>query len=328
MDAYSNSKPVVTLEVPEDLEEKAREYLERLMISEREEQVEVNDIKEDEINDMEVEEYCEVRKVISHRRRGGKFVFHLAFKDGSTSWVRDEDTCCERLISEYLYLKGIKTAYCFCRVSSKKQAGINNVSLDAQESELRKYAATLPGIARVKVIKIAASAYKNIPQKLEEVGDCCESGDAILIYRVDRLSRNIVKYLAFLEDLNNREVHLVSYEDRLTYHEDKLNFLEKILNAQKESELLGRKIKMSLKRRRERGDDHLGSLPYGKRSKRMSDGRLLTDVDNDERKIIQRIKRSKQPPRALAYELNCEGITKRGRKWTSNMIRYVRMNYP
>ena len=313
----------VTMEVPEDMIEQMQAYMERLKLS----TTVIPSVLEEET----VSKECEVSKIHNHRISiDGDWQFQVGWKGFRTrEWVNDVDCKCEVEISNYLREKNIHTAYLFCRVSTADQATAVNVSLKAQESELRFAVSSLSEFTRFKVYSISKSAYKNIPTVLAQIGYACLPGDGIFVWRVDRLSRNIVKYLGWLEDLNDRGVLIYSHQEKLTYSEKKLEFLQAVLDAQKEASLLGERVKMSYRLKRQRGDEKVGNLPYGKKYFRVlstdnpSETLKKTVVDNpDEMSIIDRIKakKAKFDPTLMAEQLNSEGLKKRGRKWNKMSV--------
>jgi DNA invertase Pin-like site-specific DNA recombinase len=272
------------------------------------------------------EENQEVKSVLSHRVREGVWFFELAFANGETRWVADTDCQCEWLISNYLAEKDINTAYIFCRVSTKEQASSTSISLDAQEAEIRPLVTKYP---RVKVYKISCSAYKKMPAALSEIGECATTGDGIFVWRIDRLSRNIVEYLAWMEDLNEHGVELYSVEDGLYYSSNKTEFIQAVLDAQKEADLIGSRVKLINKRKKQRGDEAVGSLPFGKKYERILDEQGHTVrkivVPNEEEVALQEfIKNSPLAPDRLAEYLNSQECWKRGRKWSKGMINNMR----
>jgi DNA invertase Pin-like site-specific DNA recombinase len=272
-----------------------------------------------------ITEQIGVKKIIGHDITPDGWTFKVVFEDNSTEWIKDEDCSCEKLISEYLHNLSITTGYVICRVSTKNQATLLNLSLAAQESEI------LPVITknhyRLKIIKISASAYKKIPKELLEIEENLKKGDGLYIWRVDRLSRNIVKYLSWLEDLNNRGIIIYSASEGYYYHSNKLEFLQAILDAQREAEILGTRVKLANRLKQQRGDQAIGNLPYGKKYERLTNhlGETVKKivVDNcEEQEIISYIKTNKHmPPAETVTYLNTKKIHKRGRKWTISMIK-------
>ena len=309
----------VKMEVPENMLAEMQAYMERLKLSSTIEPVEetMTDVVQ-----------CEVSGVFDHKVENGIWQFQVAWKGlRKKEWVNDEDCNCDSAIAKYLKDKNIHTAYLFCRVSTPDQATSVNVSLEAQASELRTAAINFE---RIKVYSISQSAFRNIPKTLRSIGESALSGDGIFVWRVDRLSRNIIKYLAWIEELNDRGVILYSHQENLIYSEKKLDFLQAVLNAQREAVILGERVKLSYKHKRERGDERVGGLPYGKKYHRLlrEDGMTMrkTVVDHpDEMAVVDRIVKNKCESAAkLAEQLNREGITKRGRKW--NRLSVIRLH--
>lgn len=332
-----------TIDIPVEYEEQVRMLLGQIHLQEFQCDTDVGEASEQSetsgpSNSTNIVDY-EVKSVIDHRLdRSGNFEFNVKWVgyNKETSWLTEEE-CenCEKLVSDYLHSKNINTCYCFCRVSSKAQTGPTHVSLDAQASELKKRACQT-GTNRHKIIKISASAYKGIPLRLLRIGEACGSGDVILIYRVDRLSRNIVKFLSWFEELDNRGVSIIANSENLSYHENKLDFIQGVLDANKEAQLIGKKVKMSIEYRKQRGDEKIGGLPYGKKYERKyhptkvdDQGRPIVEklivVNDDEAlKTIKGIQsKHNVRPEIIANNLNSRGIRKRGRKWSVYMVRKI-----
>jgi hypothetical protein len=78
---------------------------------------------------------------------------------------------------------------------------------------------------------------------------------------------------------------------------------------------------MSIRERKQRGDDGLGSLPYGKKYQRRPDSRLKVVNDASAQEIIREICQSKRDYGTVAAILNRRGVKKRGRKWTPGMVK-------
>ena len=319
----------ISIQIPVEEIENVRAVLASLGIKtdneieeKKEEKIELYD-SEDE------EEIFEVKNILQHKIINGKHIFQIQWKDNAKDWVHDNNTNCEKLISEYRKKKGIKTVYNFCRVSTKNQVGVEHVSLDLQESKIKSFSEQKFGEnCRNKIYKISLSAYKNVPKQLRIIGEACISGDWIFIWRVDRLSRNIVKYLSWLEELNNRGVNIYSVSENISYRENKTEFIQTILDAQKESELISKRIKSSIERRIERGDEYIGRLPYGKKYYRNKNGVLKVVVDKYQQQIIKIIKKmkSEKSTREIANYLNNNNIFKYKKKWNRVMIKRILEN--
>jgi DNA invertase Pin-like site-specific DNA recombinase len=264
-----------------------------------------------------------VQEVISHKVVDGVWSFLIQFSDGETQWVKDEDCDCENQIKEYLEKHRLPTHYCISRVSTKPQRD-GEVSLSTQKHNLSTFAKSTNYI-RVKHIEITGSAFRCIPAKLRAVVNASTKGDAIIVYRIDRLGRNVTKFLALLENMEKKGVTVYSIHERLWYHENKMEFVEKLIQSNKESITIGDRVKMSVEQRRRRGDECLGSARYGyKLCKR--DGKVVLDTINNEQDIINIIKKLNaefRSPKFIAKYLNENNHLKRGRKWTHVMVKYM-----
>lgn len=327
----TNNGEKVIMEVPANMVAQLQLFMQNMeMTNETDSNMEMSPIENEENNNKISQEINEVKKVLAHRCTisSGNLLYmeyKLLFKSGEIEWISEEDCNCEYLISNYLKEKNIKTSYVFCRVSSKDQATSTNLSLDAQKDEI------LPMInteSRIKIIQISSSAYKNIPKDLVEVGNNANAGDTIYVWRIDRLSRNIFNYMEWLEKLNNRGVLIYSVDEQIYYNMNRTKFLEAILDAQKEAELLSKRVKLANKRKRERGDQAIGSLPYGKIYKRILDnsGNTLYKVvveNEEEMNIIKYIKSSKLAKHEIASTLNKRKSFKRQKKWNVGMIERI-----
>lgn len=280
--------------------------------------------KYDDNDDTQQETHmCEIIKIIDHNRVGNLWTFYVKFKDGSIEWIKDTDTKAEWIINNYLETKNIKTVYCFCRVSTKAQASQEHVSLDVQSSQiLSELNLTSTDTLRVKIYKTTSSAYKGVPKDLQIIAEACKSGDKIVVYRIDRLSRNIFKSLELMEDLTERGVQIYSLLDKKYYTDDKTETVNKILYGQRESEAISQRVKSVLQFRRNRGDMTLGSVPYGKQIKRGNNNQIIVENNTDEIEVINEIKKLARinNNKKICISLNNRLIRKRGKKWTPSMI--------
>ena len=210
----------VSIDVPDDQQEQVLQFLEMLKIGDdkgkKKGKKQSKDDVESEDEFLPSDPKYVVTKVVSHKiDKDGKYVFEIKFKGYPDSeWIEDDLTDCEDLIQKY---KSIPTVYAFCRVSSAGQIGEDHVSLDAQCDKLKEIAAEkYPGL-RLKTFKISASAYKKIPQVLKSIGEAATRGSHIIVYRIDRLSRNIFQSMQWLENLSYKNVGVHSFVGGKSY---------------------------------------------------------------------------------------------------------------
>lgn len=319
----------VNIDIPENMVDKLKEFLETLNVQEPVFTTK-EDVQEDVQEGLQDGRHCgEVVRIKNHKINNGKFKFLVVWKDHTSAWVDDDECDCEYLISEYLRSKKINTAYLFCRVSTLDQAKSTSLSLDAQKNELLNYLGNDSSYKRIRVYQISGSAYYRIPHQLKKISESAGFGDIILIWRVDRLSRNIECSMEWLRNLDSKHVTIYSHQENLSFSNNKLAFYQALLDSHKEAHLLGERVRLAFKRKRDRGDEHIGSLKFGKKYHRVLDKNGATKkmivLDNDkEVSVIQRIKSSKLTDNKLALALNRQGITKRGRTWTNRMIKNIR----
>lgn len=285
-------------------------------------------------SEIESDEECEVRSITNHTvDENGVWSFEVRFSDRSTQWVLDADCHCERAIGEYLSESAthVRTLFILCRIS--KKADPNSVSLGAQAQQMFEGVRGQVGLnTRIKVFQVTGSAFKRIPTAFRNVGEAARPQDRILFYRVDRLSRNIIESLAWLEDLNKRGVEMFSFTENISYALNGTAFIEAVLGAQKESEMIGRRVKMGLDARRARGDTVFGSVPYGQKTVRMPDGHLEAVPNEEELAVVRRLACNEGDLRCFntksaAIALNSAGIRKRGRKWNGPMVAALRHKF-
>jgi len=291
-----------------------------------------------ESDDEYVDEYieAEVKSVIGHRvLQGGRWEFSIKFAGGYTEWVPDDECSCEEKITAYLNTKApeVKTIHIVCRVSTKSQTSCTSTSLEGQEKEIKDGISENSDNTRLRIHKISNSAYKGIPKTMRNIGHAVRRGDEIIVWRVDRLSRNIVLFMQWLEDLRKRGIEIKSQVEKLSYSKQRLEFIQKIVDAQKEAEALGQRIKLSYKQKRERGDDRIGGLPYGYKYHRLMNRqgtqvvRKAVVAHRNEQSLLARIFASKDSASEIAEQLNFGGVKKRGRKWNRAMILRIRKSY-
>lgn len=222
----------------------------------------------------------------------------------------------------------VAKVFVVCRVSSKKQAGPTHVSLDVQMQALKRVVDNLilpvPYTAKyVYYTQISASAYTDVPVEIAQIAEDARSGDYVFCYRVDRLSRNIFKFLSVLESMYDNGVKIFSHEEGIWYtRESKLAFVQMLLDAHKESENLSRKIRKSVVYRRERGD-WVGSTPYGYMLKREDSGKVVKVVSPKEQEVIALVQAKAMvwTDSLIVKYMSKHHITKRGRPWTLTMVK-------
>lgn len=269
-----------------------------------------------------------VKQIDNHRiQSNGHWDYLVGFEDGTVEWVPEKYCNCDIKISKYLGSQGIKTLYYVCRVSTKQQAGTNMVSLNAQEKEINKHVSKCGTFDRIKIVKIVASAYKNVPKDIQNISKCLNKGDLIIVYAIDRLSRNIFKYSEFFTNVEEKGANIYSTKENINYRDHKILFWKYVLDAQNESETISRRVKLGQDMRRELGDEYRGQLSYGKKYQRNND-KIRKIVSNEEEqtvimKILSLYDGYSPQPTLIAKYLNKHGMVKRGKQWNAGMVQRI-----
>jgi hypothetical protein len=127
------------------------------------------------------------------------------------------------------------TIHILCRVSTKGQT--RGSSLETQEMAIRRHISNVytTKYFRFEVHKICASAYIGIPKEINRIFKVVRSGDTILVTYVDRLARNLLAFGPKLENLRERGVDIEAVQENLSYATGRLEFLQKVLDAEKEA---------------------------------------------------------------------------------------------
>jgi len=309
-----------TIQVPADQEHLVLQFLQSLSVQQVDEQAHAPEPEQDG-------EYVTVlqniKSIQSHRITQQGVIYLVEWEDGETNWVNENEITSNFYIKEYREKAQLNYTFCFCRVSSKSQTGEDHVSLETQQNILAK---NVKLFNVTKVIHSCGSAYKKVPADLLNIVDDCVKGDTISVYRVDRFGRNLVESLKLLEELNMKGVEVVSITENISYSTHKLPFIQYLINADTESFNISQRVKESIKYRVERGDEAIGSLPFGKKYKKVDD-KLQVVVNEEEQQIISFIKESKDGNQKIADELNTQNKRKRKREWNKDMVRYAKKNY-
>ena len=156
---------------------------------------------------------------------------------------------------------GLKKAVIYLRVSTEEQ--VENYSLDTQEEICRKEAERR-GMEVIKVFREEGKSAKNIKGRpvLIEMLEYCRKNrrevGAIIVYRLDRLSRQTADYLAIRKKLLESEIALISASEP-TGNSPTEKFIETMLAgfAQMDNDVRGERVRNGMRAR------FLAGLPTG-----------------------------------------------------------------
>lgn len=216
-------------------------------------------------------------------------------------------------------------AYGYIRVSTDEQKE-EGVSLDAQSEKIKAYA-ILNDFDLMEIIRDEGKSGKDMDrpglQRLIDLSDGPEA-DAIIVYKLDRLSRRTRDILYLIEEVFKRgHTRFLSITEQIDTKTAMGKFFLTMMGAlaQMEREVISERTRAALAYKKAKGDP-LGAVPYGFK---LEDGKY--EKDPGEQKIVRRIKRLREKGksyRQIATILNGEGIpAKRGGKWNHSAVHYI-----
>ncbi len=151
------------------------------------------------------------------------------------------------------FTKGTKQSIAYIRVSSEEQ--VDNFSLGTQEKICRQEAER-KGLTVIKVFKEEGKSAKNISGRpvLKELMEYCRKNkqniDALIVYRLDRISRQLQDYLAIRKKLSDYGIMILSASEP-TGNTPTERFIESMLAsfAQMDNDVRSERTKNGLRAR-------------------------------------------------------------------------------
>ncbi len=213
----------------------------------------------------------------------------------------------------------------YARVSTEEQAR-HGISLEVQVKRIKQQAEIADYDLQEIIIDAGCSAKSFKRTGIQSAIQAIKAGEveAIIIYRLDRLTRSVTDLDRFISLINKYDVALASVTDsidtktatgRMT-----LNIIVSVMQG--ERELIGERTAAALQLKRERGEYCGGVVPFGYRRR----GRRLVEVEEEQRvcRIIARKRRAGASLRQIAAHLErLEVKTKTGGKWYAASVRQV-----
>ena len=218
-----------------------------------------------------------------------------------------------------------RIAYGYVRVSTDEQVS-EGISLRTQRARIRAYAKAhgweLRRIFADEGVSGRSMDRPGLQRLLERVRG--KQGEAVIVYRLSRLSRSTRDLLTLSEDtFAEGNTHLVSITEHIDTETVLGKFFLTIMGAlaQMERELIAERTRATLQFKREQGE-LLGSVPFGYRESLRVPDKLVQD--RSEMAVVRRIARMRKEGVSfakIAAALNEDGVpTKRGRKWYASTV--------
>ena len=220
----------------------------------------------------------------------------------------------------------------YVRVSTDRQAE-KGISLEAQEAKIRAMA-TVQGADLTEVIIDGGESAKNLNRPgLQKLMTLVNGGkvQAVIIAKLDRLTRSVKDLCALLELFEKRKVALISVAESLDTGSAAGRLVITIMGAvsQWEREAIGERTRDALRHKRSQGQ-RVGNIEFGFRL--AGDGRHLEPDPAEQAALAEiRVLRAEgQSLRQIAILLNSQGHrTRRGTDWRlESVARAIKQNGP
>ena len=217
-------------------------------------------------------------------------------------------------------------AYGYIRVSTEDQVK-KGLSLSVQEKKVKAFC-MVNDLELVEIISDEGISAKNMDRpglkKLIDLSSSSEA-EAVIVYKLDRLSRKTRDLLYLIEDVFKKgNTRFFSLTEQIDTNTATGKFFLTMMGAtaQMERELTSERTKATLQYKKEQGHS-LGRIPYG--YDRIN-GKLTKN--KHEQSVIQKIKRWKKEGksyRKIAILLNEKGIPSRikSAKWHDSAVWYI-----
>jgi len=214
----------------------------------------------------------------------------------------------------------------YVRVSTDRQAE-QGVSLEAQEAKIRAMA-TVQGADLIDVIVDGGESAKSLNRPgLQRLLDLVNGGkvDAVIVAKLDRLTRSVKDLCGLLELFEKRKVALISVAESLDTGSAAGRLVITIMGAvsQWEREAIGERTRDALNHKRGNGE-RVGNIAFGFRL--APDGLHLEPDPSEQAALaaISKLRDSGHSLRRIAVALNEAGHrTRRGTPWRLESVARV-----
>jgi DNA invertase Pin-like site-specific DNA recombinase len=220
----------------------------------------------------------------------------------------------------------------YIRVSTDKQAD-RGVSLDAQAEKIRAMAVVHEG-ELIDIIVDGGESAKSLNRPgMTRLLELVDSGavKAVIVAKLDRLTRSVKDLCTLLERFERRGVALVSVAESLDTGSAAGRLVLNIMTAvsQWEREAIGERTRDALNHKRGKGE-RVGNLAFGYRL--ADDGQHLEPdpTEQDALTEIRRLRSDGMAMRGIAAALNHRAYrTRRGTAWRlESVARVLKQNQP
>lgn len=210
----------------------------------------------------------------------------------------------------------------YIRVSTQGQAE-EGVSLQAQKAKIEAWCLANDYELTAIYEDAGISGIKSDREGLHKALEATTSGDALIVYSLSRLTRSTKDMLHLSEQLERRNIDLVSLTEKIdtTTAAGKMVFRMLAVLNEFERDQIAERTKAALSHKKAKGEKY-SPVPFGYKEVK---GRLI-EVKREASIVAEILEQREQGSTlaAIANNLNTKGIEgKRGGKWYPSTVAYL-----
>lgn len=211
----------------------------------------------------------------------------------------------------------------YTRVSSAEQAN-EGISLQNQREKIQAYCA-LHEMELVELIEDAGKSGKDLNREgLQDILSQLAKVDAVVVYKLDRLSRKVLDTLGMIEIFEKEKVIFHSITEKIDTDTAMGRFFLNITAsfAQMERDLISERTRDALQSKIQRGE-RAGQIPYGFRLG--EDGNKLVEhpVEQKTIELIKELREQGFSLRKICKALTRKGLEPQGQGWHPQTIKNI-----
>lgn len=218
----------------------------------------------------------------------------------------------------------MKKAALYVRVSTSHQ--IDKDSLPFQRQELMNYSKYVLGIDDFEIFEDAGYSAKNTDRpKYQEMMLRIRNKEFshLLVWKIDRISRNLKDFTEMYDELKNYNVTFVSKNEQFDTSSAMGEAMLKIILvfAELERKLTGERVYSVMLSRAEKGLWNGATVPLGYKWSKENKFPVIDENEAETVKYIYNLYEKTASSSKTAFQLNSEQVkTKRGGKWTAKTV--------
>lgn len=219
----------------------------------------------------------------------------------------------------------MKKAVGYIRVSTTEQA-IEGISLDMQKAKIRAYC-VLEGLELTEIIEDAGKSGKSLQREgIQRLTTLIKGRavDAVIVYKLDRLSRKVIDTLTLIEAIERHCVTFHSLNEKIDTGSAMGRFFLNITAslAQMERDLISERTKDALQMKIA-NNERAGQIPYGWRLAKNGNS-LMPDMEEQKAiRLVKALRTKGYSYRDIAVELEREGYKATGQQWHPQTIKNI-----